>query len=101
MPIALNGEFSAVELEEIIATLAEVRAGMGPAVPSEPPSLLSDREVLVQEEAEWRIRRLANGGLRIWLRNEGSGWLAFTVSPSHAEGLREFLGKKGRDGANH
>ena len=100
--INLNGEFSASELEEIIRSLAEVRAGLLPAVPSDPPSGASDAEVLVQEETAFRVRTLADGGLRIWLRNEGLGWIAFTMSQRDKAGLVEFLGKKiGHSHASH
>lgn len=93
--IALNGEFSAPELEEIIRNLAEARAGTLPAVPMQPPSQLgADKQLLLQDEAEYAIRKLATGGLRIWLRNEGIGWLAFTLPKASADGLREFLSQQ-------
>jgi len=90
--IKLEGEFTATELEEIISDLAKARASLEPEVPRQPPSPTSEQEVLVQEETEWSIRRLVTGGLRIWLRNEGLGWLAFTLTADQATGLRQFLG---------
>lgn len=89
--VALNGEFSALELEEIIADLAQVRAGMQPAVPSKPDP---DRNVPVQERTLFSIRNILGGGARIWLRNEGFGWLAFELSAEEAVGLAEFLRNK-------
>lgn len=97
----LNGEFTAMELEEIIRDLAQVRAGLKPAVSMQPPSLLSEGEILVQEESQFAFRKLATGGLRIWLRNEGIGWLAFNLSSAYVLGIREFLNKEGRDGTSH
>ena len=96
--ISLNGEFTAAEVEEIIADLAKARAGTAPAVPMEPPTALHPREILVQDEAAFTFRKLATGGIRVWLRNEGIGWLAFTLSAKHAAGIREFLNKEGVSG---
>lgn len=96
--IHLSGEFSATELENIIASLAKARAGTLPPVPASPPTEMSEQEVLVQDDAQFRFRKLATGGLRIWLRNEGLGWLAFTLSPESAAGIREFLNKQGLGG---
>ncbi|WP_298580535.1 hypothetical protein [uncultured Luteimonas sp.] len=96
--IELNGDFSAPQLDEILRDLAKARAGMLPAVPEHPPSLLSaEEEVLLQDEAKFDIRTLLNGGLRIWLRNEGLGWLAFTLTPAHAASLRVFLSQERPD----
>ena len=92
--INLNGEFSASELEEIIRSLAEVRASLLPAVPRDPPTADSEDEVLVQDDAVFRVRTIARGGLRIWLRNEGFGWVAFTLSKADKDGLAVFLSKK-------
>lgn len=93
--IELEGEFTAAELDEILRDLAKARAGLSPPVPDQPPTVLAaDEDVLVQEEARFAIRTLANGGLRIWLRNEGLGWLAFTITPAQTLSLRQFLGQK-------
>lgn len=89
--IALNGEFSAQELEDILQSLAEARAGLEPAVPLQPPSMLSDADVLVQSDALFDIRRRIDGGLRIWLRSEGFGWMAFELDASKARSLRDYL----------
>lgn len=94
--IKLEGEFTAPELEEIIRDLAEARAGLEPAVPQHPPTgLTEDSIVLVQDQARHSFRRLAGGGLRIWLRSEGVGWMAFTISPAAVAGIREFLSQQG------
>jgi len=41
-----------------------------------------------------RATLAANGGLRIWLRNEGIGWLAFNITPAAKEGLATFFSKE-------
>ena len=74
--------------------LMSTRAGMTPAVPSDPPTEISSENVLVQEDALFAIRTLIDGGLRVWLRNEGVGWMAFTLSPANRATLRDFLSKK-------
>lgn len=91
--IDLNGEFTASEMDEILRDLGTARAGMLPAVPLGPPTSL-DAEVMLQDEALFKVRTLVDGGARIWLRSEGFGWLAFTLPPADVLGLREFLGKK-------
>jgi len=91
--ISLNGEFSGPELEEIIRGLAEARAGLEPSVSQEPPTTL-DAQVLVQEDALFKFRTLTHGGLRIWLRNEGLGWLAFSLTAADVAGIQVFLNEK-------
>ena len=98
----LSGEFSASDLEDVIRTLAETRACMTPPVPEAAPSHPdAEQQILVQDESKFTFRKLANGGLRIWLRNEGIGWLAFTLTAADVLGIREFLNKQGTDGTNH
>lgn len=91
--ISLNGEFTATELEEVIQELSKVRAGMEPAVPQTLPTV-GDSAFMEQDETLFTIRTLADGGIRIWLRSEGSGWMAFRLSATRRKELFEFLGKK-------
>lgn len=92
--IQLNGEFSAHELEEIIHRLAIARAGLAPPVPMQPPHESAETQALEQASAKFSVRTLAQGGLRIWLRNEGIGWQAFTLDAAAKEGLANFLGQQ-------
>lgn len=89
--IHLSGEFSALEIETLIHELAKTRASLTPQVPLEPPTEASTHPVLLQDEARIVVRKRVGGGLRIWLRNEGLGWLAYTLTNADSEGLREFL----------
>jgi hypothetical protein len=91
--INLSGSFSARDLDDIIRELAQVRASMRPPVSTDPP-VGADDEILVQDDALFTVRTLTGGGLRFWLRNEGLGWLAFTLTAEKTRGLREFLSKK-------
>jgi hypothetical protein len=99
--VSLTGEFTASEFEEIIRDLAQARASLQPAVPMRPPSTENEGDVLLQEDSQFTFAKLATGGLRIWLRNEGIGWLAFNLSATDVRGIREFLAKQGRDGTYH
>lgn len=98
--IELNGDFTAEQLEEIIRDFAEVRASLRPSVPMQPPSEMSGANVLLQDETQFAFRRLVTGGLRIWLRNEGIGWVAFSLSATDVLGIREFLGQEVAGPAN-
>lgn len=93
--INLNGEFTALELEEIIGDLALARAGMNPPVPTSPPSHMSPEAVITeQENALFIFRTLIDGGIRVYLRSEGFGWLAFRMDATDVDGIRELLNKK-------
>lgn len=91
--VEVNGDFTADDLDEVIRSLAKARAGLAPAVPLKAPDGTIESELLVQDDALFKIATLADGGLRIWLRSEGFGWMAFNLSAAQAAGLREFLGK--------
>ncbi len=90
--IALDGEYSAAELEELIRHLAKTRAAMLPSVPGEPPTSF-DTDALQEIDPLFKIRALVGGGVRIWLRNEGYGWLPFTLSATGISSLAKFIGK--------
>jgi|SRR5580765_1773385 len=90
--IAFKGALTALELEELIGELIKARATMAPPVPDKPEDA-PDRTVLEQNPASFTVRTLADGGLRIWLRNDGLGWLAFQLDQEQRQGLAEFLSK--------
>jgi hypothetical protein len=77
--IDINGRLSAAQLGELIALLAQVRSGMDPDGHLE----IDDR---AQEEAFARYEPapvasgLDLGGVRLWLRSRGQGWLAFDLT---------------------
>ena len=92
--IALNGEFGAADLDDVLRHLAEVRASLKPSVPESAPTALSTRTFLEQDETSFKIATLAAGGMRIWLRHEGFGWLAFNLSAHDTERIRQLLAKQ-------
>lgn len=89
--IDLNAELDADGVDALIRELAEARSQMLPRVPTK---LLDDGPAMEQGEPLFSIRTLVDGGLRIWLRSEGMGWLAFRMSAAQREAFREFLDKK-------
>ena len=90
--IDLNGEFTTEDLESILRSLIEARAGMTPPVPKDRPT--GEEEVLLQDDSEFIVARLVDGGLRFWFRHIGLGWFALTVTPERADGLVRFLGEQ-------
>lgn len=99
LAVTLTGEFTASELDEIIRDLAMARAGMLPAVPTSAPGDISaEGEVLVQDAASFTCRTLASGGLRIYLRSDGLGWMAYNLTPRDVAGIRELILKSPGDG---
>lgn len=92
--ITLDGEYNAAELQEVIENLARTRAAMLPSVSDEPPTSF-DEHALQQVDPVFKIRALVGGGARIWLRNEGYGWLPFTLSAAGISNLGKFLAKRG------
>lgn len=93
--LAVSGEFSALEFEEIIRRIAELRSTMAPPVPESPPGLLNpDAEMQVQDATLFTARTVVGGGLRIYLRNEGIGWMAFNLTAGDVANLRDLLSKK-------
>lgn len=90
--VDIHGNFTAHDLERVIATLAQTRAALLPEVPMEPPKDL-ELAAFQQDDTLFRIRSLIRGGLRVWLRHAGAGWLAFTLTPEDVVALREFLGR--------
>lgn len=89
--IRFDTELDAEGVEALIRELAENRARMKPAVPT---AVGMDTPVLAQEEALFTVRTLADGGLRIWLRNEGLGWLTFQLTKDERQGLADLLSQE-------
>lgn len=89
--INLTAELESDAVDALIKELSEARAQMIPSVPMDLPP---DAEVLEQGEPLFRIRTLVDGGLRIWLRSEGMGWLAFKMTADQRRAFREFLDKE-------
>ncbi|WP_454752179.1 hypothetical protein [Cupriavidus necator] len=95
LTLNLRGRYSALELEYLIAELAEVRAHMNPEVPMavpEPGQLGSILDKLTYEEyPEVSFAASRDGHVMLWLRNAGLGWLLFKLSHANAAKARAFL----------
>jgi hypothetical protein len=91
--IHLTGDFNASEIEDMIVTLANIRASLKPSVPMQLPPVLSEATHSVQESTVFKIRKRVDGGIRIWLRNEGLGWFCFELSATGARKLCDFIAK--------
>lgn len=83
---------NASELELLIHELAELRANMYPGVPETlEAAIAADAPVLQQDNPSAMFRTLTDGGLRLWIRNLGFGWLAFRFGARDVQTLRELL----------
>lgn len=92
--IRLDATLDAPGVEGLIHQLAHARARMIPGVPVSRPARDSDLQVLEQDNPAAHFATTLDGGLRIWLRNLGLGWLAFRLPPRDVDGLRQLLGRQ-------
>ncbi|HET6807211.1 MAG TPA: hypothetical protein VFH59_17380 [Frateuria sp.] len=90
--LKIERELDARGLEQLIHELAELRAHMIPSVPRTlEEAMAADVQVIQQDQPSAMFRALADGGLRIWLRNLGLGWMAFRIPRRDVDGLRDLL----------
>lgn len=92
--VTITGDFSAADLETLIADLATVRANLLPQVSADPPGAEAteqNQHVSVQENPGIAIRLLDDGRIRIWLRNIGLGWHVFNLPVHNACAIRDYL----------
>lgn len=86
-------EMDALELERTITALGDARAQVDPPVPEDKPLLGLDTHVSSHPNPSFSIANLPDGGVRIYLRNPGLGWLSFDLPPTTRKQLAEFLAK--------
>ena len=91
--LTLQGNFSADALEELISKLAVLRSDMQPPVPKARPDSMSeaDKHITIEDEPAMVVARLRDGRFRLWLRNRGTGWMAYNIDAANATGLRDYL----------
>lgn len=82
--------YNAVELDDLIRSMIEARAGMNPPIPTIPPSLLS-ADCQVMHATSFSIARLHSGGLRVWARLDGLGWVSIEMSEGDRTELERLL----------
>lgn len=89
--IKIGSTYDAEQLEELIAVLAEhrqhLRPPVAPAVPAAGTRQAGKVRVHAQPEPVLECRLLRAGGLRLWLRNEGLGWLLFDLNAEQTAAL--------------
>lgn len=94
LSVSLSGELTAADVETLISDLSEFRANMNPPVPMERPvpgKHGSAERVQVQDEPSLMAVPLKDGRVRLYLRNQGLGWLVFNFSVDQSIALRDFL----------
>jgi hypothetical protein len=89
----LRGTFTASELEDLITRLAILRSDMSPPVPQNPPDAFGDpdKPILMESEPAITAALRQNGGIRLWLRNRGLGWMGYEVEPARARGIAKYI----------
>lgn len=95
LTLNLRGRYSALELEYLIAELAEVRAHMNPEVPLSVPKPgqagSSLDRLTYQGYPEISFATARDGHTMVWLRHAGLGWLLFKLSQTDEAKARAFL----------
>ncbi len=87
---------STTDLETLISRLAEMRAHMQPPVTFEPPKPgEGGQDISVQNDPYLSARRHRNGGMRLWMRSGGLGWLVFDLTARHTVFLRDWINASG------
>lgn len=92
--ITLDATLDAMGVEALIHQLAHARAQMIPGVPMSRPARDSDVLILEQDNPAAHFAITLDGGLRIWLRNHGLGWLAFRLVARDVDGVRQLLSRQ-------
>lgn len=94
LQLSPDQELSAHELETIIVKLMVLRANTAPPVHAQPPSAKDADQrapVAVVKDPEMTLASLKDGGIRLWLRHCGLGWLPVQMSAQRAGMLRDYL----------
>jgi hypothetical protein len=91
--LEVTGEFSANALEDLITKLAVLRSTMSPPVTERPPDATTDPEkrILMESDCAMTAALRRNGGIRLWFRNSGIGWVAYEVEPERARAIAQYI----------
>jgi hypothetical protein len=87
----ISTTFSTAEVEELIGMLADMRAQMEPAVPDTRPDPGTGALLVIQDDPSFFLASTRDGGIRIWLRSHGLGWLGFSLPVRTAQAMQGFL----------
>ncbi|MBA3593655.1 MAG: hypothetical protein M3Q12_09475 [Pseudomonadota bacterium] len=89
-PSAVSAQYSADEVSDLIAFLAQLRAQMSPPIAEE------SGDVVNFEGDRWQVfRKPADGSARIYSRIPGMGWSFIHLQEDAAVGLAGVLNPKG------
>lgn len=89
------------QIDEIIALLGRVRAGLRPALPDRVP--LDQRIEAIGDPAYWTNLDAETKGTLLMLQHPGFGWLSFLLPPRERERISAQLAEQSRiaaDGAS-
>jgi hypothetical protein len=91
--IDLRGELTASELEDAITRLAVLRSNMTPPVTEKSPNPFTDpdKPILMESDCALTAALRRNGGIRLWLRNRGFGWVGYEVEPGRARAIANYI----------
>jgi len=89
--INLDATLDAPGVEALMRKLALLRARMRPDV----PHMHGQDTVLIPEEnPALTTAALRDGGVRLWLRHRGYGWLAWKLDESRAVGMARYIASR-------
>jgi hypothetical protein len=91
--VEVRGTFTAPQLEAEITRLAMLRSRMLPPVPEHRPDVEDDpdKPILMESEPALTAALRRDGGIRLWLRNRGIGWMGYEVEPSRARAIAKYI----------
>jgi hypothetical protein len=91
--LEVRGTFTATQLEAVITRLAMLRSDMLPPVPDHRPDATSDPDqpILMESDCALTAALRRNGGIRLWLRNRGLGWMGYEVEPARARAIANYI----------
>lgn len=92
---AIAQRLDAPSLDTLISSLAEIRAGMQPAVsglrPSPNDESINQTPITVEDSPAMQANVLRDGRIRLYARSSGFGWLAFNLDLRDARTLRDWF----------
>ena len=93
--VHVAANLDAAGMDDLISRLAELRAGMAPAVPMALPNSKSvaatNTPVSLEDEPAISAKLMSDGRPRLFFRNKGFGWLAFDLAKTDAAVVRDWL----------
>lgn len=92
--LRIDAELTATELETLIGELADLRAQMEPSVPiarPRPASAAASQTVFMQDDPSVTAAALEGGGIRLWLRSSGLGWLGFSFTAAQVAPVVSYI----------